>query len=153
MKKSRFISKIEEQRFQKIQELKVYKQRTRRSNRFVHHSPLSDIFFFNYGKRYQSALTKLFISKSFVDLKHVNLAIVAPKNCTFQDNFNETILFIKRIASTMAYTHRTILIDFSKCSVTNLAPMFFIQILVFENKEFISTYNHESYTQIKEIIK
>ena len=148
MKKSRFISKSEELRYQKINELKVYKQRSRKSKRFVQHSPLNDTFYFNYGKRFQSALSKLFISKSFIDKKHVNQNIIVPKNCTFQDNFDETILLIKRIASSLVFTFRGITIDFSKCNTTNLAPMFLVQILVFENQEFIQLYNLGSYTQI-----
>jgi len=148
MKKSRFINKSEEQRYQKLQELKVYKQRSRKSRRFVQHNPLNDTFYFSYGRRFQSALTKLFFSKSFIDKQHVSKSILAPRNCTFQNNYDGTILFIKKVASSMAFTYRNITIDFSKCSTTNLAPMFFIQILVFENKEFMHMYNLGSYTQI-----
>lgn len=153
MKKSRFISKSEELRFKKIQELKVYKQRSRRNNRFIQHTPLNDEFFFNYGKRFQSALSKLFISKSFIDKKYVYQNINAPKNCTFQDNFDETILFIKKVASSLIYTYKDIFVDFSNCHITNLAPMFLIQIFVFENQEFIQMYNTGSYTQIDRELK
>lgn len=150
MRKSRFSSKSEEIRFQKLRELSVYKDRARRrrSRRFFLAKHVDERFFQSYGQRFHAGLTHLLKRKSFINDKYVNQKIKAPKNFTFLSNYDESILFIKRVISSLALSPKNLDIDFTYCTTTELGPVLVLQIIIFEDEEFKIKYNSNSFSQI-----
>jgi len=152
MKKSRFSNKSEEIRYYKLKELKVYREREKRSKRFFQVRSINENFFQTYGKRFQSGLAHFLKRKFFLSEKYINTTITAPRNFTFHKNHDVSILFLKRVISSITLSPKSITIDFTNCSVTELATILILQIFLFEQEEFKLKYNRNSFSQLSRAI-
>lgn len=126
-------SEMKEKTQQIIKERKIYKYRRHRSKRVKYrygqrqyNKPRSLKFFFTFS-------LKNFIQKSGINTIKRNY-IEIPKNFSFYNNFNESLIVFKQLISFFLRKEGNITIDFSQCENTCLSAL---SLLIIFYKEFM----------------
>ncbi len=136
-----FISKKELVRYHKIKEKEYTKQSKRYIQKRNQNNNVSTSLFQNYSKFFYNKFIHILDETDFVDKALIKKNVHAPKNLTFHDNFEETIIFLKEITSSLYYSPHNVQINFTKCKKTSISPLQTLQIFLIEFEEFKSRYN------------
>lgn len=134
-------------------ELKIYRQRHKRKKRFCHEPFVSEFKYLSRLKLTTPLLIKQFYRKGYIDNAFVTKSVLVPADFSFESNFDDCVIFFKRVLSSFIYGKGKITIDFSRCKHTSIACFTLLDIIIKDCKLWEANYNYGMKNQTKKEFK
>lgn len=130
---------------ERLIEFSIYRKR-RRKSRQIGKRRIVSRFDIDYNIRLKSIsdlnrLIKIFSEKEFIKDKYVSKHILVPSVFSFKENFDESILFFKKILSSFLKSPKAIIIDFSLCEHACISCFTLLDLIYKEYRSVVVVYN------------
>lgn len=134
---------------------KIFKLRKKARKKKVGKTRNRSLFCFSENKSMTcfSLLLRVFYSQGYISKSFEQKNISAPIKFSFNDSYDDCILFFKQVLSSFIFGQGNIVIDFSRCLHSEMSVFEVLNVIIKELYLFRSRYNNHLYKKIEKTIK